>query len=89
MTPWRVQDAKARFSELLELSIISGPQLVTKRGAAAAVLVSITEWQALQARARRTLKEVLLDPSGPKFDGLELPTRGTNTWRRVGFGVSA
>lgn len=89
MTPWPVQDAKARFSELLEQSITSGPQLVTKRGAAAAVLISIGEWQALQARAHRTLKEVLLDPAGPRFDGLLLPKRGKVAWRRAGFDVSA
>ena len=35
-------DAKARFSELLETCLREGPQLVTRRGADAAVLV--TEW---------------------------------------------
>jgi hypothetical protein len=29
---WPVQDAKARFSELLEASITKGPQIVTRRG---------------------------------------------------------
>ena len=36
---WPVQDAKARFSELLDTCIAQGPQMVTKRGAEAAVLV--------------------------------------------------
>ena len=27
---WQVQDAKARFSELLETSLSEGPQIVTK-----------------------------------------------------------
>lgn len=89
MITWPVQDAKARFSELLERSITSGPQLVTKRGEAAAVLVSVEEWEALQARAHRTLKDVLLDPAGPKLDGLQLPKRGQTSWRRTGFDVSA
>ena len=39
MKTWPVQDAKARFSEFLEACITDGPQIVTKRGAAAAVLV--------------------------------------------------
>ena len=36
---WPVQDAKARFSELLDTCLKEGPQIVTKRGADAAVLV--------------------------------------------------
>ncbi len=40
---WQVQDAKARFSELLETSLAEGPQVVTKRGVEAAVLVPIEQ----------------------------------------------
>ena len=29
---WPVQDAKARFSELLDASLRDGPQVVTRRG---------------------------------------------------------
>ena len=29
---WPVQDAKARFSELLDTTLAEGPQIVTKRG---------------------------------------------------------
>jgi hypothetical protein len=32
MRTWPVQDAKARFSELLEICLKEGPQLVTRRG---------------------------------------------------------
>ncbi|HEY7245681.1 MAG TPA: type II toxin-antitoxin system Phd/YefM family antitoxin [Xanthobacteraceae bacterium] len=39
MKSWPVQDAKARFSELLETCLREGPQLVTRRGEKAAVLV--------------------------------------------------
>ncbi|HLJ71856.1 MAG TPA: type II toxin-antitoxin system prevent-host-death family antitoxin, partial [Roseiarcus sp.] len=42
MRSWPVQDAKARFSEMLETCMREGPQLVTKRGAEAAVLVPAT-----------------------------------------------
>jgi prevent-host-death family protein len=48
---WSVQDAKARFSELLETSVKEGPQIVTKRGVETAVLVPIEEWRRLQQRA--------------------------------------
>jgi prevent-host-death family protein len=43
MKQWAVQDAKARFSELLETCLREGPQLVTKRGTEAAVLVPAKE----------------------------------------------
>ena len=60
MKNWPVQDARARFSELLDLCLREGPQMVTKRGAAAAVLVPLAEWLRLQQSARPTLKELLL-----------------------------
>jgi antitoxin Phd len=60
MKTWRVQDAKARFSELLEACIAEGPQMVTKRGAEAAVLVRLDEWRRLQSAARPSLKQLLL-----------------------------
>ncbi len=49
MRTWPVQDAKARFSEFLEACIAKGPQMVTKRGAEAAVLVPVDVWRRLQA----------------------------------------
>ena len=62
MKSWPVQDAKARFSELLETCLKDGPQVVTKRGVEAAVLVPASEWHRLQETARPTLKELLLSP---------------------------
>lgn len=59
---WQVQEAKARFSEMLESSMDSGPQIVTKRGVEAAVLVQIDEWRRLRELARRDVKELLLAP---------------------------
>jgi len=57
---WKVQDAKARFSEMLEKALTVGPQIVTKRGKEAAVLVAAELWHDLEARARPSLKELLL-----------------------------
>jgi antitoxin Phd len=37
-----------------------GPQIVTKRGAEAAVLMPMDDWRRLQHAARPTLKELLL-----------------------------
>ena len=70
---WQVQDAKARFSELLDATIKNGPQVVTRRGIETAVLVPIQEWRRLQDSARPSLKELLLGPS-PCFENL-IPER--------------
>ena len=78
MRQWPVQDAKARFSELLEASVEEGPQLVSRRGEPKAVLVSIAEWENLQRRAKPTAKEVLL-AAEPRFE-LDIPSRGR--WKR-------
>ncbi len=69
---WQVQDAKARFSELLETSLSEGPQIVTRRGVEAAVLVPIDEWRRLEKRARPDLKELLLAPEA-RADALTPP----------------
>ena len=45
---WQVQDAKARFSELIETSLAEGPQIVTKRRVETAVLVAIDEWRRME-----------------------------------------
>jgi antitoxin Phd len=74
MKTWPVQDAKARFSELLDTCLREGPQMVTKRGAEAAVLVPARDWQRLQQTARPTLKELLLAPC-PRGE-LHVPKRG-------------
>ena len=60
MRIWPVQNAKARFSEFLETCLSEGPQLVTKRGSEAAVLVPIADWRRLHQTAKRSLKQLLL-----------------------------
>lgn len=69
---WQVQDAKARFSELLETALAEGPQIVTKRGVEAAALIPIDQWRRLEAMTKPTLKELLLAP-GPRDESLTEP----------------
>ena len=64
MKTWPVQDAKARFSEFLDACITQGPQIVTKRGTEAAVLVPVAEWRRLKATARPSIKQLLLSDVG-------------------------
>jgi prevent-host-death family protein len=77
---WAVQDAKAKFSELLNACLEEGPQVVTKRGHEAAVLITIKEWNALKNLARPSLKMLLLSDEA-KGD-LILPKRGQGSSRK-------
>lgn len=78
MKSWPVQDAKARFSEMLDSCLKDGPQLVTRRGVEAAVLVPADAWRRLQQAARPSLKELLLTEEGRG----DLPAAARGTRRR-------
>ena len=73
-----MQDAKARFSELLEASITKGPQIVTRRGVEMAVLVPVDQWRRLEETTRPTLKELLLS-AAPRA---EIPVPARRAQRR-------
>ncbi|MDP4300299.1 type II toxin-antitoxin system Phd/YefM family antitoxin [Leptothrix discophora] len=81
MNAWPVQDAKARFSEFLDACLNEGPQMVTRRGTEAAVLVPVQEWRRLQSSARPSLKDLLL--SDEARAELVLPARGQARRRAV------
>ncbi len=57
---WSVQDAKAKFSELLDTTLAEGPQIVTKRGVETTVLLPIEQWRKLERMTRPDLKDLLL-----------------------------
>ena len=57
---WRLQDAKARFSELVRLAHSDGPQHVTLHGRDAVVVVDAEEFQRLKgARTGQLLIDAL------------------------------
>lgn len=74
MNKWQLQDAKARFSELIEDTLAKGPQIVTRRGIDTAVVVSVEEWRKLKDEKQLTWKDVLLGDGRGEFP---LATRGT------------
>ena len=78
MAKWQLQDAKARFSKLIDDTLEKGPQVVTRRGIDTAVVVSMEEWR--KRNPVDTLKEILLG-DGPRFD-LPLPKRGEGKSRK-------
>lgn len=76
-TTWKVQDAKARFSEMLETCVTEGPQLVSKRGEVTAVLVPIKEWERLQTQGKKAPTTYDVLTSDAYFRGeMDIPPRG-------------
>ena len=74
MRSWQLNEAKARFTEFLNAALKKGPQVVTRRGIEAAVLVPIEEWRRVERGSRRGLKSLLLG-DGPRFENLVPPPR--------------
>ena len=50
MSTWQVQEAKARFSELIRGADEAGPQTITVRGRRTAVLLSAKDYDRLSGR---------------------------------------
>ena len=76
---WPVQDAKSRFSELLDTTLAEGPQIVTKRGVETAVLIPIEQWRNLARMTRPDIKELLLTSEARTED--LVPPRGQHRRR--------
>lgn len=62
---WQLQDAKAKFSELVQRALDEGPQTVTRHGKEAVVVPSVKDYAKLRER-KPSRKEVLM--SGPEGD---------------------
>ena len=44
---WQLQEAKSKFSQVIDLAIDEGPQIVTRHGAEIAVIISFRTFQNL------------------------------------------
>ena len=60
---WQLQEAKAKFSELVQKATEEGPQTVTRRGKPAVVVVAANEFERMGERTP-TLKELCVAPDG-------------------------
>ncbi len=55
---WQLQEAKAKFSELVQKAIDEGPQTVTRRGQPAVVVTSAEQFELMKKR-QIDLKDLL------------------------------
>lgn len=62
---WQMQEAKAKFAELVRKAAAEGPQVITYRGAETAVVVSADEFRRLKAGKPNFIEHLL---SGPTWD---------------------
>jgi len=47
MENWQLQDAKNRFSEVVQKAIEQGPQIITRRGVKTVVILSVEDYRQL------------------------------------------
>lgn len=69
MSSWQLQEAKQRLSELVRRAVEEGPQVVTRHGRDAVVVVSVEEFGRLK-RGRQDFKEFLR--AAPDLDRLHV-----------------
>ena len=68
MHTWPLQDAKSRFSEVVDLTLREGPQWVTRRGREAVVILSAQDYRRLRGDIPSLLSTLLDAPRGEPLD---------------------
>ena len=81
MARWKLEDAKARFSEVVRLASTAGPQLVTIRGREAAVIIAPDHYERLLPKTKDRVPLVQFLQS-LDWDGLKLE-REPDTGREI------
>ena len=77
---WSVRDARNRFSAVLEAARRGEPQLVTKRGTPAVVVLAVEEYARLKALEEQqtpsfTDRLLAMPQDGAAFDRIEIEPR--------------
>ena len=80
MTEWSLQDAKNRFSAVVDAAVGGDPQRVTRRGKPAVVVVAVEEYERLRHLEKAkapTFAELLLSipQDGGEFERIRLSSR--------------
>lgn len=79
MASWQLQDAKNRFSAVVNAALAGEPQQVTRRGEPVVVVVSVDEYERLRKGkpedAPTFVEHLLAIPQGGDFDFERLPLK--------------
>jgi prevent-host-death family protein len=82
---WALQDAKNRLSEVVRRAREEGPQVVTLRGARAAVIVSAEAFDQMTAQRPNLVEHLLSGPLWPADLHSEVTRRAKAPSRRDEF----
>ena len=82
---WQLQDAKNRFSEVVQKAATIGPQIVTVRGKPTAVVLSIAEFERLSATKPSLIDHILSGPPWPDDIVEEMNRRSKVPGRTIEF----
>ena len=72
---WQVQEAKNRFSEVIERALRDGPQVVTRHGRPVVRVVAVDAAATAPARAADGFAQYLL--AAPQVEEFALPARNS------------
>ena len=64
MHTWQLQEAKSRLSEVVDLTLKEGPQLVTRRGEEAVVILAAKDYRRLSGQTTNLMDCLLNAPRG-------------------------
>jgi len=62
MHTWQLQEAKSLFSEVVDLTLKEGPQLVTRRGEEAVVILAASDYRRLSGQTTNLMDCLLNAP---------------------------
>lgn len=80
MRKWQLQEAKARFSELIKNAKLKGPQNITVHGVPTAVVISKEDYDRLTCSETSFIKFLRASP----LVGVDIPLkRGKSSFRDV------
>lgn len=77
---WQLQEAKNKFSEVVEKALTKGPQIVTRHGDATVVVLSIKDYKRMHQPKLRLVSFLRSSPLAAS--GLDL-TRSRDLGRKV------
>ena len=67
MSEWTLQDAKNRFSAVVNAALAGEPQRVTRRGQPAVVVVAVEEYERLRQAEKADAPALAEQTDGPTF----------------------
>ncbi|MCI0466528.1 MAG: type II toxin-antitoxin system Phd/YefM family antitoxin [Beijerinckiaceae bacterium] len=82
---WQLQEAKNRFSEVVQRARSEGPQIVTLRGERAVIVVAAKDYDTLTAKRPSLADYILSGPAWPDDLVETINTRSKSPGRGLAF----